>query len=49
MPMERARYPANWEKIATDKKNEVGWKCEVCGGGLLKGNKDEIRSKSRNK
>jgi hypothetical protein len=31
MPMDRARYPANWEKIATDKKNKVGWKCEVCG------------------
>lgn len=31
MPMDKARYPANWNKIATDKKKAVGWKCEVCG------------------
>ena len=31
MPMDRARYPANWNKIAEEKKKAVGWKCEVCG------------------
>lgn len=31
MPMERERYPANWEEIALAKKNSVGWRCEVCG------------------
>ena len=31
MPMDKSRYPANWNKIVEDKKNAVGWKCEVCG------------------
>ena len=31
MPMERERYPADWERIATAKKEAVGWKCERCG------------------
>ena len=31
MPMERERYPADWKRIATEKKESVGWKCEVCG------------------
>ena len=31
MPMEKHRYPANWKRIATEKKESVGWACEVCG------------------
>ena len=31
MPMERERYPADWERIAFEKKESVGWKCERCG------------------
>lgn len=31
MPMDRKRYPSNWEEIAKKKKELVGWKCEVCG------------------
>lgn len=31
MPMERDRYPVDWEKIALAKKESVGWKCEKCG------------------
>lgn len=31
MPMDRKRYPSDWEKIAKKKKELVGWKCEVCG------------------
>lgn len=31
MPMERERYPANWEQIARDVKDAAGWKCQKCG------------------
>ena len=31
MPMERNRYPKDWKRIATEKKESVGWVCEVCG------------------
>lgn len=31
MPMEREKYPRDWEKIAAEKKESVGWKCEKCG------------------
>lgn len=31
MPMERERYPDNWDEIALAKKNSTDWKCEVCG------------------
>lgn len=31
MPMERDRYPSNWEAIALKVKEEAGWRCEVCG------------------
>ena len=30
MPMKRERYPANWERIALEKKESVGWRCEKC-------------------
>lgn len=31
MPMERDRYPADWEDIATRVKEDADWRCEVCG------------------
>ena len=31
MPMDKARYPADWQRIAFEKKQSVGWKCENCG------------------
>jgi hypothetical protein len=31
MPMQRSRYPANWQDIATQVKSEANWKCEQCG------------------
>lgn len=29
--MEKHRYPVDWKRIATEKKESVGWVCEVCG------------------
>ena len=31
MPMERERYPGDWERIARGIKEAAGWKCEKCG------------------
>lgn len=31
MPMERWRYPGNWDEIAFRVKEEAGWVCEECG------------------
>lgn len=31
MPMEKDRYPKDWKQIATQVKEEAGWKCEECG------------------
>lgn len=31
MPMDRKKYPANWEKLARAIKDEADWKCEECG------------------
>ncbi len=31
MPMDKARYPANWTAIATAIKDKAGWSCEFCG------------------
>jgi 5-methylcytosine-specific restriction endonuclease McrA len=30
MPMDKTRYPANWNEIATTVKAEAGWACECC-------------------
>jgi hypothetical protein len=30
-PMQRDRYPANWQEIALKVKTEANWKCEECG------------------
>lgn len=31
MPMDKARYPANWKEIALDVKTAAGWRCSECG------------------
>jgi hypothetical protein len=31
MPMEKHRYPKDWKRIATEKKESTGWTCEICG------------------
>lgn len=31
MPMDRARYPSNWEAIALSVKQAANWQCENCG------------------
>jgi hypothetical protein len=31
MPMERDRYPADWEKLALKIKRDTEWHCEHCG------------------
>ena len=30
MPMDRSRYPENWEAIALKVKNNADWECEEC-------------------
>lgn len=29
-PMDRSRYPDNWDEIARDYKESIGWRCESC-------------------
>ena len=31
MPMDTAKYPANWKQIAQEVKEEADWQCEMCG------------------
>ena len=31
MPMQRDRYPAQWQEIALQVKTEANWTCEQCG------------------
>lgn len=31
MPMQIKLYPPDWKRIAFDKKQAAGWRCEVCG------------------
>lgn len=31
MPMDRSKYPPNWDEIATSVKDAAGWRCEICG------------------
>jgi len=35
MPMNRARYPRNWEAIARRTKQQANWHCEACGKACL--------------
>lgn len=36
MPMDKARYPANWKEIAMKIKEDAGWKCQNCGAQCRK-------------
>lgn len=31
MPMDKSKYPTNWDEIAHEVKERAGWKCEECG------------------
>ena len=31
MPMDRERYPADWDQIAESVKAAAGWRCQECG------------------
>jgi len=31
MPMQRERYPVDWENIATEIKDAADWTCQQCG------------------
>ena len=31
MPMQRDKYPDNWDEIASEVKEAAGWKCQPCG------------------
>lgn len=31
MPMEKARYPADWKEISRRVKDAAGWRCAACG------------------
>lgn len=35
MPMERKRYPKDWEAIALKVKSDANWQCEACGKHCL--------------
>ena len=30
MPMDRSKYPKNWEKISLRVRESAGWKCQFC-------------------
>jgi 5-methylcytosine-specific restriction endonuclease McrA len=31
MPLQRERYPAEWERISLAARERAGWRCEFCG------------------
>ena len=31
MPMDKSRYPQNWDEIATEVKERANWACQQCG------------------
>lgn len=31
MPMDRSKYPPDWDQIAAAVKRATGWKCQQCG------------------
>lgn len=35
MPMDRSRYPSNWDEIAYEVKEAAHWCCEHCGKRCL--------------
>lgn len=36
MPMQRNKYPRNWDKISLAVRTEAGWKCEWCEAPHMK-------------
>ncbi len=40
MPMDKARYPANWDEMALQIKQAAQWRCERCGKDCLRPNDD---------
>ncbi|MGI0483497.1 HNH endonuclease [Geminocystis sp. CENA526] len=41
--MSKSRYPDNWDKIARERKEAVGWKCQKCGIQCLKPEDDRSK------
>ena len=35
MPIDKSKYPKNWNEIAKRVKDAAGWKCVACGVGHL--------------
>lgn len=31
MPMDKSRYPADWDQISLQRRQQAGWCCEWCG------------------
>lgn len=31
MPMDKSKYPGDWDAIAVEIKEQAGWKCQNCG------------------
>lgn len=46
MPMDRSRYPENWDAIALAIKQKANWTCRACGKTCLspEGNAPKCRS-----
>jgi len=42
MPMDRRLYPADWDDIARQIKDEVGWRCEGCGRHCIRPGEDPM-------
>jgi hypothetical protein len=40
MPLERDRYPENWEAISNQVRELAGWRCETCGKHCMKPGED---------
>lgn len=47
MPMDRRRYPDDWEAIALQIKSKARWKCESCGRPCRKPGESEQKFMSR--
>lgn len=30
MPMDRSKYPPDWDRIAAEVKRDAGWRCQTC-------------------
>ncbi|MFM6189718.1 MAG: hypothetical protein ACKPEN_15590 [Planktothrix sp.] len=47
MPMDRKRYPANWNQIATQIKKKANWYCENCNRPCRKPKEDRFQFEDR--